>query len=26
VSSSGNIMNGLPINKVYAEVNVTVGA
>jgi trimeric autotransporter adhesin len=25
VASSGNIMNGLPINKVYAEVNVTVG-
>jgi hypothetical protein len=25
VSSSGNIMNGLPINKIYAEVNVTVG-
>jgi hypothetical protein len=25
VVSSGNIMNGLPINKVYAEVNVTVG-
>lgn len=25
VVSTGNIMNGLPINKVYAEVNVTVG-
>lgn len=25
VVSAGNIMNGLPINKVYAEVNITVG-
>lgn len=24
VASSGNVMNGLPINKIYAEVNVTV--